>query len=84
MPAELREASSRWVQSVKGVVLAVIGTGSQKELEQNVGWAKSYKPMGEEEAREPKAKTGALAKEWGAHLDRLDAKGEKSRPLVNT
>jgi hypothetical protein len=25
-----------------------------------------------------------LAKEWGAHLDRLDRDGEKSRPLINT
>jgi aryl-alcohol dehydrogenase-like predicted oxidoreductase len=84
MPAELREASFRWVQSVQGVTLAVIGMGSEKELEQNVGWAKTYKPMGEEEAEELKKKTVALAKEWGAHLDRLDAKGEKERPLRNT
>jgi hypothetical protein len=40
--------------------------------------------MGEEEAKELKKKTVALAKEWGAHLDKLDAKGEKERPLVNT
>jgi aryl-alcohol dehydrogenase-like predicted oxidoreductase len=84
MPAEMREASFRWVQSVEGVTLAVIGMGTEKELEQNVGWAKSYKPMGDEEAKELKKKTVALAKEWGAHLDRLDARGEKERPLRNT
>jgi hypothetical protein len=40
--------------------------------------------MTAEEAKELKTKTVALAKEWGAHLDLLDVKGEKSRPLVNT
>jgi predicted aldo/keto reductase-like oxidoreductase len=83
MPEELRRASFRWVQSVPGLTLAVIGMGTQKELEQNVQWASEFKPMTAEEANELKAKTVALAKEWGAHLDRLDAKGEKERPLVN-
>jgi hypothetical protein len=84
MPEDLRQASFRFAQSIRGVVLAVIGMASEKELEQNVEWAKTYKPMTAEEAAELKTKTVALAKAWGAHLDRLDAKGEKSRPLVNT
>jgi predicted aldo/keto reductase-like oxidoreductase len=84
MPADLRQASFRFAQSVKGVALTVIGMGSEKELEQNVEWAKTFKPMTAEEANELKTKTVALAKEWGAHLDRLDSQGEKSRPLVNT
>src|SRR6516225_578174 len=84
MPEELREASFRFAQSVPGVALTVIGMGSQQELEQNVAWAKSFKPMTGEGAAELKQKTVELAKQWGPHLDRLDAKGEKSRPLVNT
>jgi aryl-alcohol dehydrogenase-like predicted oxidoreductase len=84
MPADLLEASFRFAQSVKGVALTVIGMGSEKELEQNVQWAKEFKPMTAEEANELKQKTVALAKQWGAHLDRLDAKGEKERPLINT
>jgi hypothetical protein len=84
MPAELRQASFRWVQSISGVVLTVIGMASEKELEQNVEWARTYKPMTVEEATELKKKTTALARQWGAHLDRLDPGGEKSRPLVNT
>jgi predicted aldo/keto reductase-like oxidoreductase len=84
MPEELRRTSFRFAQSVPGVALTVIGMGSEKELEQNVEWAKSFKPMTAEEAVDLKKKTVALAKEWGAHLDRLDAKGEKSRPLINT
>jgi aryl-alcohol dehydrogenase-like predicted oxidoreductase len=84
MPAELRHASFRFAQSVKGVALTVIGMGTLKELEQNVQWAKEFKPMMAEEANELKAKTVALAKQWGAHLDRLDNKGEKTRPLRNT
>jgi aryl-alcohol dehydrogenase-like predicted oxidoreductase len=84
MPEELRHASFRFAQSVKGVALTVIGMGSIKELEQNVLWAKEFKPMTTEEANELKGKTVALAKQWGAHLDRLDAKGEKERPLRNT
>lgn len=84
MPEELRQASFRWVLSQPDVATAVIGMGSLKELEQNVEWARSWKPMAKEEADDLKKKTVPLAKEWGAHLDRLDAKGEKSRPLVNT
>jgi hypothetical protein len=73
-----------FAQSVAGVALTVIGMGTEKELEQNVEWAKTFKPMGAEEAAELKKKTVALAREWGAHLDRLDTGGEKERPLINT
>jgi len=84
MPDELRHASFRFAQSIPGIALTVIGMGNQKELEQNVQWAKEIKPMTAEEANELKKKTVALAREWGAHLDRLDGKGEKTRPLINT
>jgi predicted aldo/keto reductase-like oxidoreductase len=84
MPEGLRQASFRFAQSVAGVTLTVIGMGSRKELEQNVEWAKTYKPMTAAEAQDLKKQTVALAREWGAHLDRLDAQGEKSRPLRNT
>jgi aryl-alcohol dehydrogenase-like predicted oxidoreductase len=85
MPADLRQASFRFAQSVPGVVLTVIGIGSVKELEQNVDWARTFKPMRAAEAGELKSKTVSLAKKWGAHLDRLDMKGgERSRPLVNS
>lgn len=84
MPEDLRRASFRYAQSVRGVALAVIGMGSQKELEQNVEWAREFKPMTAAEANELRRRTVGLAKEWGAHLDRLDSKGERSRPLVNT
>jgi aryl-alcohol dehydrogenase-like predicted oxidoreductase len=84
MPEDLRQASFRFALSVPGVAVAVIGMGTMKELEQNLGWAKSFKPLTTDEATELKAKTIAVAKEWGAHLDRLDSKGEKSRPLINT
>lgn len=84
MPEELRQASFRFAQSIPGIALAVIGMGSQKELEQNVEWAKTFKPMTAEEATELKKKSVELAKQWGPHLDRLDGKGEKTRPLINT
>jgi aryl-alcohol dehydrogenase-like predicted oxidoreductase len=84
MPADLLQASFRFAQSVKGVALTVIGMGTEKELEQNVGWAKTFKPMTAADADELKEKTVALAKQWGPHLDRLDPKGEKERPLRNT
>jgi predicted aldo/keto reductase-like oxidoreductase len=84
MPEDLREASFRFAQSVEGVALTVIGMGTEKELEQNIQWAKNFKPMTAEEAGELKKKTVALAKEWGPHLDRLDPQGEKTRPLINT
>jgi uncharacterized protein len=84
MPAELRQASFRFAQGVPGVTLTVIGMRTEKELEQNVEWAKTYKPLTPDELTELKAQTVALAKKWGPHLDQLDAKGEKIRPLVNT
>jgi aryl-alcohol dehydrogenase-like predicted oxidoreductase len=84
MPADLLQASFRFAQSVKGVALTVIGMGTEKELEQNVEWARTFTPMTAEEAEELKKKTVALARKWGAHLDRLDPQGEKERPLRNT
>ena len=83
MPADLRQASFRFAQSVPGVVLTVIGMGSKAELEQNVEWARTFQPMTPEEAAELKVKTVELARTWGPHLDRLDPQGEKSRPLIN-
>ena len=83
MPEALREASLRFALSVPGVATAVLGMRTEKELEQNVAWAKAFKPLSKDEAIALKKETVALAKEWGAHLDQLDAKGEKSRPLVN-
>ena len=84
MPENLLEASFRFTQSVPGVALAVIGMGTRKELEQNVEWARTYKPMTSEEAAELRQRTVALAREWGPHLDRLDNQGERTRPLINT
>ena len=84
MPEALREASLRFALSVPGVATAVLGMRTEKELEQNVAWAKAFKPLTKDEAVALKKETVALAKEWGAHLDRLDNKGEKSRPLINT
>ena len=84
MPAELRQASFRFAQGVPGVTLTVIGMRTEKELEQNVEWAKTYKPLTANELVELKAQTVALAKKWGPHLDQLDSKGERTRPLVNT
>ncbi len=84
MPEDLRLASFRFAQSVAGVCLTVIGMGTEKELEQNVEWARTYKPMSAAEAEELNKKTVEVARKWGAHLDRLDSKGEKSRPLINT
>src|SRR5262249_1008984 len=84
MPKDLLQASFRFGQSVPGVALTVIGMGSVRELEQNVEWARNFKPMTAAEAADVRKRTVALAKEWGAHLDRLDTRGEKSRPVVNT
>lgn len=84
MPEELRHASFRYALSIDGVALSVIGIGTHKELEQNVEWAKNFKPLAADEVRELKEKTVALARQWGVHLDLLDPQGEKKRPLINT
>jgi predicted aldo/keto reductase-like oxidoreductase len=84
MPENLRQASFRFAQSIQGVVLTVIGMGTQRELEQNVEWARTYRPMTVEEGNALKKQTIPLAREWGVHLDRLDRDGERKRPLINT
>jgi aryl-alcohol dehydrogenase-like predicted oxidoreductase len=84
MPAELRQASFRFAQSVPGVALTVIGMGSEAELEQNAEWARTFQPMTPDEAAALKAQTVELARTWGPHLDRMDPQGERSRPLINT
>jgi aryl-alcohol dehydrogenase-like predicted oxidoreductase len=84
MPVELRRDSLRFALSVEGVAVAVLGMRTQKELEQNVEWALSFEPLTAAEAAALKEKTVAVAKEWGAHLDKLDPQGENTRPRVNT
>jgi aryl-alcohol dehydrogenase-like predicted oxidoreductase len=85
MPADLRQASFRFALGIPGVALVVIGMGTLKELEQNIEWARTYKPLAASESKELKKMTVALAKKWGTHLDFLDIRGgEKRRPLVNT
>lgn len=84
MPEKLREASLRFCLSVPEVALAVVGMRTIAELEQNVGWAAHFRPMTADEAKQLKSETVALAQQWGAHLDKLDAKGESRRPLINT
>lgn len=84
MPEELRKASLRFALGVEGVATAVVGMRTVEELEQNVEWAKTFKPLTAEELAELKKKTVEAARKWGAHLDRLDGAGEKTRPLVNT
>jgi aryl-alcohol dehydrogenase-like predicted oxidoreductase len=84
MPEKLRQASFRYALGVPGSALAVIGMGSIKELEQCAAWAREFRPLTAAETAELKKETIAVAKSWGAHLDKLDPRGEKSRPLVNT
>jgi hypothetical protein len=84
MPEDLRRASLRFALGVEGVAVAVLGMRTVKELEQNVEWAHAFEPLTAAEARDLKKRTVEVAKEWGAHLDKLDARGEKSRPLINT
>jgi predicted aldo/keto reductase-like oxidoreductase len=84
MPEDLRQASFRFAQSVQGVALCVIGMRTQREMEQNVEWARTFKPMTAQEANDLRKRTVELARKWGVHLDRLDSQGEKTRPLINT
>ena len=84
LPAELRRDSLRFALGVEGVATAVVGMRTVKELEQNVEWATAFEPLTAAESKALKKQTVALAREWGPHLDRLDAKGETTRPLVNT
>jgi hypothetical protein len=84
LPKDLCHASFRYALSVPGVALNVIGMGQIDELEKNVEWARSFKPMSKDEADELKPRTLAVAKELGLHLDIFDKAGEKSRPKFNT
>jgi aryl-alcohol dehydrogenase-like predicted oxidoreductase len=80
MPAELRQASFRFAQSVAGVALTVIGMGSVQELEQNVAWAKSFRPMLAAEAPDSRSRPWPWRKSGAPTSTASIARGSRAGP----
>jgi aryl-alcohol dehydrogenase-like predicted oxidoreductase len=67
LPLEHLELAFRYALSLSNVACAVIGMATKEELEQNIGWAKNFKPLSQEEMTRLEAMGKELAKKWGAH-----------------
>ena len=65
MAADLLPQAMRYSLGIEGVASAVIGPYAIEEVEQNVAWAKSYKPLSPEETAALREKGKPLAADWG-------------------
>lgn len=65
MPTPLLEKAMRYSLSIEGVAGAVIGPYAVEEVQQNVEWAKRFRPLSEEERRDLRITGAQLAAEWG-------------------
>ena len=84
LPGEVTEVPNEIKENAAVKKGAILFRLDDVQAKLNVQLAKEFRPMKADEADELKAKTVGLAKQWGAHLDRLDSQGEKERPLRNT
>ncbi|MDP6110308.1 MAG: aldo/keto reductase [Planctomycetota bacterium] len=57
----------RYVLGLPGVAVAVVGMYSEKELRQNIEWARQFEPLSPEEEAQLLKQGRGIAKEWGPH-----------------
>jgi uncharacterized protein len=62
---ELKPAALRYALGLPQVSVVVVGIHDEAELKQNLAWAKSFKPLTDDELSELEKKTKALAGKWG-------------------
>jgi aryl-alcohol dehydrogenase-like predicted oxidoreductase len=65
MPLEKLERSLRYGLGIEGVASAIVGVYGVEEVQQNVEWAKRYKPLSGEEQTAVREDGKALAQSWG-------------------
>ncbi len=68
LPVEHHDAAFRYALSLPNMACAVIGMKNQEELERNLAWAKSFKPLSDEEMSSLEDLGKRLAAEWKDHL----------------
>ncbi|MEC7641221.1 MAG: aldo/keto reductase [Nitrospinota bacterium] len=71
MPKEYLEAAFRYALSQPGVASAVIGMATSAELQQNIKWARNFKPLAPRETAQLRTIGRRLSERWGSHLGPL-------------
>jgi uncharacterized protein len=61
------ELALRWALSLPGVGTAVVGMYTEKELQQNIEWARRFRPLDEAEQLKLQDQAQRLATHWGEH-----------------
>lgn len=62
------ELALRWALSLPGVATAVVGMYTEKELQQNIEWARRHQPLNEAEQVQLRNQAQRLATHWGEHF----------------
>jgi len=65
MPSEYHQRAMYYSMGIEGVAATVIGAYGIEEVEQNIGWAKNYKPLSSEERLALREQGKKFAAEWG-------------------
>ena len=68
MPIKYLNLAFRYSLSQPGVASAAIGMATSSELNQNVKWARNFKPLTSREATQLRIIGKNLASDWGPHL----------------
>ena len=68
MPKEHVPMAFRYALSLPNVATAVIGMQTKAELQQNLAWARAFKPLTDEERAKLEKIGREIAQQWGAHF----------------
>lgn len=71
LPPEHHEAAFRYALSLPNVACAVVGMKTLQELQRNLEWARSFKPMSETEIAALRPVGQQLAANWKDHLGKV-------------
>jgi uncharacterized protein len=66
LPADLRRSALRYALGLPDVSVVVVGMHDAEELDENLRWAREFKPLTKEELTALDEPTQKLAKEWKA------------------
>jgi len=68
MPEAHLPLAIRYAWGQPRVAAAVIGMATREEIDQNIAWAKAFRPLSPQEAKEAAEIGRGLAKSWGPHF----------------
>ena len=72
LPRAYHDQAFRYALSLEGCATAVIGIATMQELEENVGRARGFKPLTEEEQEDLRSAGSLMAARWKNHLGPVD------------